>query len=430
MASVLPREIAYGKQNSLPPNTTQINQVIAPANGTEFAAGSMVDFQLPATGFMVPSSMYLRYRLKMTVGGTTVDMRGTPAFTPFAKSEVLIGSTSAEQISSYNMIANILVNTKMNAAQKLGLGPVFGYSGSVANEETGTIVELDGRQFAVGAVDLPLACGLNNILANCDHLVPLQFMDQVRLQLTLDAQNNMFNALTGNATIANFKIEGVELVYDQITFGADFDPVIMSLADEAGNITIKSQSYSAASQTLNSGSGVVEMTFNQRYSSIKSLIANFAEGGTSQKNGWSGSIDPTGGEGDIVYTVNGISHPQRPLSYKQSAGQFQELANCWSPASDVLVGANLSITNEEWEHKDGDATDRTAPGKRWIGVNVEKLSTNGALLTGISSNTTPITIRLNMGPTASADDHLTTLITCHDALLIINVPTKSAYVRQ
>ena len=171
------------------------------------------------------------------------------------------------------------------------------------------------------------------------------------------------------------------------------------------------------------------MAFNQRYSSIKSLITNFGEKGNGV-NDWAGSVDPTSGQGDIVYTVNGISHPQRPLSYKQSAGQFQELSNCWSPSSDVLVGANMSISNLEWGRKDGESTTLTAPGKRWIGVNVEKLSTNGALLTGISSNTTPITIRVNLGSTASTTSHTTTLITCHDALLIINVPTKSAYVRQ
>ena len=156
MASVLPREIAYGKQNSLPPNTNQINQVIAPANGTSFTERGMIDFQLPASGFVVPSSMYLRYRMKFTQANATAKMRACPAFTPFVKSEILIGSTSAEQISSYNMIANMLVNTKMTQAQKWGQAPALGYVGPVGEEGTPESYKLDGREFtATGGATSP-----------------------------------------------------------------------------------------------------------------------------------------------------------------------------------------------------------------------------------------------------------------------------------
>jgi hypothetical protein len=68
-------------------------------------------------------------------------------------------------------------------------------------------------------------------------------------------------------------------------------------------------------------------------------------------------------------------------------------------------------------------------GKFYLGTNVEKLSTNGALLTGISSQGSPISFRVSTG-TATSQAAVIQLICLYDALLQIDIPSRTLVVMQ
>ena len=68
-------------------------------------------------------------------------------------------------------------------------------------------------------------------------------------------------------------------------------------------------------------------------------------------------------------------------------------------------------------------------GKFYIGTNVEKLSTNGALLTGISSQGSPISVRVAIG-TQTAQIHTINLICLYDALLNIDIASRTVVIMQ
>jgi hypothetical protein len=68
-------------------------------------------------------------------------------------------------------------------------------------------------------------------------------------------------------------------------------------------------------------------------------------------------------------------------------------------------------------------------GKFYLGTNVEKLSTNGALLTGISSQGSPISFRVSIG-TATTNAQVIQLIALYDALLQIDIPSRTLVVMQ
>jgi hypothetical protein len=201
------------------------------------------------------------------------------------------------------------------------------------------------------------------------------------------------------------------------------------MADADGNIFIKSQSYVSANQTLASGTvGTTELVFNQRLSSIKSLFANI---GTSGSYTTFCSVDPGANNTDFQFIVAGAPYPQRPISTALNrAGAFMELMNAWSPAHDTL--SSCTSINPVDFFQNGNATQQTSAGicgKFYVGCNVEKLSTNSALLTGISSQLSPISFRMNIG-TATVEAHTITLICCYDALLQINLPNRQASVKQ
>ena len=129
--SVLPKEINYRSAIPLPEGTQSNSIVNSPINGASFSASSIIQFDLVQRGYLVPESMYIRYKLTTTggtAGAATNFIRGTPVYSFFARSEVIVGSQVVESIQNYNQLCNMLVNCRMNYSQKLGLATAFGYT--------------------------------------------------------------------------------------------------------------------------------------------------------------------------------------------------------------------------------------------------------------------------------------------------------------
>lgn len=431
--TTLPKEINYiPKLAGLPSNTTCFSAVVAPSNGQSFFDSSIVQFDLPARSYLVPGSLYLRYKTNVVFPGIQTSlMKGTPAYTPIQRLETIVGSQIVESIQSYNVLANMIVNTKMNVAQKSGMAAAFGY-GNRANTLdldftncNGKTLTSTGAETIAYSVAAPLGC----ILSNADHLVPLGKMPSVRIQLTLDSLANMFSTATPPTGVY---LTNMELCFDLVDFGSDVDAMVDGMADENGNIYIKSQSFTSSAQTVATGvSSNIELVFNQRLSSIKALITNFGRT-TAATNTFLDSVDITQNNGDMQYLVASQPYPPRAISTLNSkASVLMELGMIWSPAHDILSNS-FSISGKEFSvvsSATAAASTVFIPGKFWFGVNTERLSTNGNLLTGVSSQLSPISLRLNIG-TATAEAHTVNLMCCYDAILEINVATRQVAVKQ
>lgn len=433
--TTLPKEIDYSKKlAALPSNTSCFSAVVSPSNGQSFFdSGSIIQFDLPSRGYLVPGSMYLRYKMNVTAtaAGTAASfMKGTPFYTPIQRLETIVGSQIIESIQQYNQLAHMVVNTKMNHSQKAGLA----YSlGMVDNTTTITYDNLNGHAIPALAANAtnswtmagPLGC----ILSNADHLVPLCKMPSCRIQLTTETIGNAF---TTAAVPALFFMNNMELCFDLVDFGSEVDAMVDSMADENGNIYIKSQSYTSSAQTVATGTASnIELVYNQRLSSIKAVIANLGRT-TAASNTFLDSVDITQNNGDYQFLIASQPYPPRPLSTTNNkAGVLMELAQIWGPSHD-MTSTNFSITNKEFgciSSATGNATTYAIPGKFWVGVNTERLSTNGNLLTGVSSQLSPISLRVNLG-TATAETHTATLICIYDALIEINVASRQVSVKQ
>jgi hypothetical protein len=449
--TALPKELNYaaGALASLPGGTNSIGMVVSPANGAVFSTdGASIAFDLPSRGYLQPGSMYLRYKCAVTGSGAKALMRGIPAYTPFVRSEIIIGSQIVESIQQYNALVNILYNTKCDVATKASLAYSLGlvnYSSTISFEN------LQGRELADATGETwDMAAPLGNLLSNCEHLVPLKHMPGVRVQLTMDALQNMFTPRhTGTAAVVTkIELTNLELCFTVTEFDAATDGVVASMADANGNIMIKSQSYGTQSQTIPSGvSGTQELVYNTRLSSIKSVLC-WAAGNNlasptgsadatpptlvnAQRNGIYDAIDITGGEGEYSWTIAGEQYPPRPLSVvRNKAGIFQELSDCWSGSAHDLYGAKLHINPDEFQVSENSQTGiGLFSGKFYVGINTERMDTNQALLTGVSSQLSPITYRIAIGATATKSAHLITLVTLHDAILNVNIMTRQTTVK-
>ena len=281
----VPREVDYSSRpTALPPNTVNTDVVVAPSNGSSFSNdGDIIQFQLPSRGFLVPSTMYLRYKCAVSGSVAKVTMRGTPFYTPFVRSQVSVGASVVESIEGYNQLANILVNTKMDVAEKTGLAYPLGL---LDKSTVPTTANINGRELAANSGETwDMAGAIGNILSNADHLVPLGAMPSVQIQLTMDARTNMFSDTNATAVLSGLTLSNLELCFQSVEFGAEIDPMILSMTDEEGNILIKSQSFSSSSQRVQAQAGQTELVYNQRLSSIKSLIANLRCGRPKERLG-------------------------------------------------------------------------------------------------------------------------------------------------
>ena len=200
----LPSSVNYGEVlPSLPENATRYSVALQPTNGNSFIPSSQIQFQFPNRGYLIPDSVYLRYRLTIAANATAItaaSIFGTPCYTPIQRLETQFGSVTVNSINNYHQVCNMLTNCTMDWSQKYGNAYNYGFSsGAPASTE-----EMDSRLLANIAVNttgvpIPFACPLPCLLTNVvDKLIPLFAMPTISMVLTLEILANIFDSNTAN----------------------------------------------------------------------------------------------------------------------------------------------------------------------------------------------------------------------------------------
>lgn len=422
MSIVLPSSLNYQQQLPALPECQSFTQTISPVNGSEFTQNSVIQFDLGSRGFIDPKSIYLRYKIAVTSATTAPQMIACPLYTPFVRLETIIGSQIVESINQYNQVAgHLLMNTTFSAAEKYGLQSALGYFGATVDP---ALSKMDGRILSAVTGETFYLSGplLGSVLTNCEKLLPVFAMPSVRIQLTLDSIANMFNTNTPT----DLKLSNVELCYSFIDFGGDVERMVLQMGPK---LYIKSNSFSNTTTRVASGSsGAISLIYNQRFASIKSAFILFSGTGATSLNKWGDSYDPTQNDGDIQLFIGGVAYPQRPLSFKNNkTGILSELRRAVGSIYDRTNA--MSINTVEFNYTGAQTTTTPEPAKCIIGIELEKLNTNGALLTGISSQNSPISVQVNTS-TATATDYNVNLILNYDALLEIDLENRQVSIKQ
>jgi len=414
MSIVLPSNIDYTQSlPSLPDGVSSVNVVSTPVNLQTASPQSVIQFQLLNNGFLVPNSVYVAYTYTVVTSASGGVMKATPAVAPFSRLDELVGSNSINTIQPYNMVASDLINFTYDVAGKFG-NLSLGYKDSTS---VPTLEELDSRTLTddeTGTFAFPL---LGSVFANCEKLIPLFAMPQLELRLTVDSIANIF---TTAVVPSSFVLSNIELRYTIINMGSAVEQLVKGMGSR---IFIKSQSISASSQTLASGSaGSLSLVYNQRYNSIKALFAHF--GGTTSVNTFFDSLCPNA-TCDIQWNLAGVNYPQRPLSATNNRyGIFQSLKQAIGSIYDA--GNSQSINQVEWSYNSSGTTTATAPAKFIPGVST-RLIDSDFLLTGISSQNSPINLIINTSATSQA---LTVyLLIAYDAILEIDMVNRQASLK-
>jgi hypothetical protein len=439
--SILPKELNFNTSyNKLPSGTVKTSMCAAPINGAVFGPSQVIQFQLERRGYMVPESMYIRYKNtyfnRDAIVGTSNWIRGTPVYTFIQKLETLIDGNLVELINNYNQVANFLVNCKCNYAQKVALAIPFGYntgaqtgfnftfSTAAPNGQSLSTTLNTGSTLSYSA---PLGC----LLSNASTLVPLKHMKQVMMQLTTESLSNAMSLEVGVGTphpIASFSMDDIELCYDIIEFSPMVD---LAISSRASSMIIKSQSYTnSAVRLLPNSIGTLDFLFNNRLASIKSLFVIISgTDNTTSKNMMFDAMDATVNSGDYQWICNSIAYPSRPLStIINKSAILLELSSAFGPVHDML-STNFSINPTEFACLSTTVTTQNQPGKFFLGTNTEQLSTSDSFLTGISSQNSPITFRISLG-VSNTGAMLINQICHYDVILSIDAASGITVISQ
>lgn len=432
----LPKEIDYVSSNTttLPVNTSSKSNVIHPSNVSSLSTetGGSVIFDVGAQDYLVPSSMYLRMKVKTTGAGNNAKMfqRGIPAYSVFEKLITSFQSVQVENITNYGRTASTLIDLKLNQAQKSGMAVAFGLTNKTDADDITLTTHLHGRLSDSNNADeyfvaVPLLC----VLSLADKLVPLGDMPQCRIELEIANINKIFDNDTATTNADKLELFNMELCYDTVNFGQDFS--LMSLADpETGDILIKSQGHQVSTQTADAIAGLQTLSFPQRLSSVKSIVAWFEGKNSNAINQEYDSVDITKGAGSYQFQCGNKFFPDVELNTaRNKAGVFMELSNAVNGTSHDILGGSMSISPQEFNRNDNSTTTQDEPGMFILGVNTERMSgVNQVLLTGQSTALTPISlnVRCDAAPTQATTCNMLTIF---DAIIQINVPTRSATLK-
>ena len=417
----LPASVNYAEPiPSLPENSIRYSVALQPVNGAIFPPSSQITFQFPNRGYLIPDSVYLRYKVSHVNGGTASAVLGTPFYTPFQRLETQFGSVTVDSINNYHQVCNVLVNGTMDWAQKYGNYVNFGFG---AAGDPATTEDMDGRPIATNmatpANDFsmagPLPCLITNIT---DKLLPLFAMPTITQTLTIDSLANM---LLNTTTVASYNLTNVELCFDFIELGQEVDAMVRGMGQK---LYIKSQSFSNSAVTIPANTnGSQSYIFNQRYASVKGAIILLSGG----INKLFDALDTTSNTGSISLNISGVNYPQKPYSMlNNKSAMLMEFKKVMGSIYDK--NNSVAINTLEFNAIDATATTVFRPGKFYIGFNLQKLHSN-ALLTGISTNNSNISVNIEQSTAVGAANRQCNLILAYDALIEIDMSSRQSSVK-
>lgn len=436
--SVLPNEVNYAKPNELPSSTRCLSLVSVPQQGSgSFTSGQQVTLPIVQYGYIVPDSLVVSAVISYSVdggAGTTGILGSCPASSWVQRLDTQINSQTIETINNYNSLYAMLVNAKMDASAKLGLSKPFGLTFPTADDNATTapaFTNADSCVFATGAGtktlrgSFPLGC----IYSSASKFLPLSMGDH-RITLTIDSLDNITFS-SGAAVRSNLAISQIQLNYDVIVFSEDVDSLINSQADGAGDIYLKSQSYAVSSSPLANGFvGQTEIPYAQSLTSIKSLHTLFTP---NVGNRGFASYDATSQNGSLQYTIAGRPYPETAIDTlnRPQYATLEFLASIYG-THDPIITARTSMSDATWRAVDADPADSATDPKRnvakaYFGANVERLSSNSYMLSGVSSMNSNLTCRI-VNNTALASALNSVFIVCYDAVIKYNPSMKQVVV--
>ena len=411
---------------SLPDGVTSTLISVRPISGSVFTPSQIVEFDLGNRGWLIPNSLAIRYKQRVSSGAGGAAVAGTPVYSPFVRLNTLINGAVVDSLSNYGQLCQMIVNTSMGVSKKYGQAQSWGYT----TASDGSMMYLDGRLIAASQTLLSVSLGgplFGTMLSQCEKNLPLFAMGQVRLQFTIDTLANMsFN----NGTILDItalQIENFEVTYQMVDMGAAVEKMVYDMGPQ---LYIKTHGWNNSSVAVPIGtSGSQTYVFNQRLASIRSAFLCASHSIGSKQFDF---VDITSGNGTVQFNIGSQMFPQLPLDTLNSYnGTFVELAR----AAGTIYGKNseMAISTAESQIDENDTAASLlyyTPGKCIFGVSLSKVGSEDrdVLMCGASTYNQPIGVLLTLNTATTVANSLNLMLD-YDAVFVLDVAARQLSVR-
>lgn len=437
--SSLPQEMNFVLPASLPAaKTFEIR--CQPVNSQTFTAGNVIQFDVPCNKrgqYLDTSTTYIKFKATWThagVLGTDYSYLLGSAYSYFNKAEVYgNNSVTLESISELGVLANTLCNAQLNASDKVGLAPAFGFNDAhiTALSNCGHAINLNTLNTLTFSYSIPI---IGILGSGTDKFLPIGAFYSLRYELTMDSYANFTTGVTANKA-SGCTISEVEFCGQVVEL--DNTPQMMVEQANPQKIYIRSQSYRTATNYISGGSsGLQDILIGTRVSSLKSMYVTCSPSNAAE--GKYASVCPNLGQGSCL-VLAGQNLPQRTLNpVNHPADTFIELQKALgalsstvyngctnkgayytsSTAQGLMIAYNATVANVA-----------TAPSTFILGVNTEIVAHRGGLLSGININGAPSFFRAQITSALSAYVHTLYFFSYHDTILEIDPIAKTVIAK-
>lgn len=411
---------------------------VQPTNGQTFGVGGVITFDLPARSglFLDGKTMFIRYRLKYTTGtDATSFIRGTPAYAAFTRLDEFVGSTPISSVYNFNQVANLIVNTQMDVAQKYGIQAALGMRPATTYATAPTLEQMDGSLLAASQTNAALSFAAplyGSAIQSADHYIPTGLMPPLRVQLTVSQLADWTNN-TGAQGVSAISIDFCELCVSGIDLGVEVERLVASMSPK---LYLKCSAWANQGQAVGSGSvGQLTIPYNHRYKSVENLYLSSNYTSVSYDlNGWADSRDLTS-LGTYQFQIGSQNFPNLPIDAGvNKPAVLMYLRECAGSNADFKN--SMSINSLEFFNylasASGTATTQTAPSKFIVGVPLAKIQgfnpyAASSLLSGVDCSSMPIIANVRIA-TATDAAVMSYLIANYTCLIEIDPMSRSAVV--
>lgn len=366
------------------------------------------------------------------VAGTDLSYLIGSWYSLFSRQVIRAGSGYVlETIDNPGQLVNAITNMTMNSVDRTSLNNAFGFNGDNINVNVGVRIFGDTGATDIGGLqnderNFTFAIPLVGILNN-SKLWPSWNSGDMEIELTI-ADIQRFIVSTTSNTVTGFTINNVEFVTECLELAPEAYNMIMAQNPE--RVVLKTQTYTYGSSSLpaNQGIGSIDIPFQIKVNSLKQLIWYSQPADAAEKT-FSG-VNPNLDSWNFI--VNGISYPQRPVqakypseAYMQNSKSFGSVYSSQHSGSLTRNEFNTASTAYNNYHRPYNATAGnvlTRANKWYQCLDVETINSNKeSLYSGISTNGTTSTLRLNIAAQLANAVHNIHYWSCQDVMVVMDM---------
>lgn len=443
----IPSELNFSLPSSMVPSRKFELRVQPYGQSTFNSAGQSIRITLPQMQRTLYNfqTAYLMATISFTHGGAVPPTAADASYllgswySLFSRQVIRAGSGYVlETIDNPGQLVNAITSMTMNGAEKIALNNSLGFNNNSGFLNIGVKINVDTGAADIGGAggderEFTFAIPLIGILNN-SKLWPSWNSGDLEIELTLSDIQRYIASVTPANTVTGFTLSNVEFVTECLELAPEAYNMVM--AQNPGQVVLKTQTYTYGSSSLpaQQGQGSVDIPFQIKVNSLKQLIwyAQPADAAEKTFAGVNPNLDTWN------FLVNGISYPQQPVkarfpseAYMQNSKAFGSIYSAshsgaatrteFNTASNILNGG--VVTYRYHRNYNTTVNNLEARANKWYQcLDLETINSNKeSLYSGISTNGTTSTLRLNIANQLANTVHNIHYWSCQDVMVVMDM---------